>query len=134
MPFFISFIIRIVIVKLSGTHKYYWLTVTIIQNRFLYQPVRINKMCLDWIFSIVITRAGTKVEEIMARPSYIVAIIVIALTCVLAEELYSSRYDDIDIQAIFNNTKLRNQYYNCFMDFSPCKTADAKFFKGISDI
>ncbi|EFN60299.1 hypothetical protein EAG_14498, partial [Camponotus floridanus] len=63
------------------------------------------------------------------RPNYIVAIIVIALTCVLAEEFYSSRYDDIDVHAIFNSTKLRNQYYNCFMDVSPCKTADSKFFK-----
>ncbi|GAB1863974.1 Ejaculatory bulb-specific protein 3-like [Camponotus japonicus] len=67
----------------------------------------------------------------MARPSYIVAIVVIALTCVLAEELYSSRFDDVDVRAIFNNAKLRNQYYNCFMDLSPCKTADQRFFKGI---
>lgn len=74
------------------------------------------------------------VEKIMARLSYIVVIAGIALTSILAEELYSSQYDDIDIHEIFNNSKLRNQYYNCFMETSPCRTADAKFFKGISDI
>ncbi|CAL1680393.1 unnamed protein product [Lasius platythorax] len=67
----------------------------------------------------------------MARLSYIVAIISIALTCVLAEEFYSNRYDDVDVSGIFNNPKLREQYYKCFMDLAPCKTADAKFFKGI---
>ncbi|XP_070163938.1 ejaculatory bulb-specific protein 3-like [Polyergus mexicanus] len=67
----------------------------------------------------------------MARLNNIVVIISIALTCVLAAELYSDRYDDIDVNAIFSNTKLRQQYYKCFMDLAPCKTADAKFFKEI---
>jgi len=67
----------------------------------------------------------------MARLSYIVTIISIALMCILAEELYSDRYDDIDVASILQNNKLRNRYYNCFMETSPCVTADAKFFKGI---
>ncbi|XP_024872714.1 ejaculatory bulb-specific protein 3-like [Temnothorax curvispinosus] len=66
----------------------------------------------------------------MARLSYIVTI-GIALTCVLAEELYSDQYDDIDADSILQNDKLRNQYYNCFMGTAPCVTADAKFFKEI---
>ncbi|XP_011168346.1 putative odorant-binding protein A10 [Solenopsis invicta] len=65
----------------------------------------------------------------MARLSFIVTIIAVALACVLAEEeLYSNRYDDIDIDRILENKKLRLQYYNCFMDTEPCRTADAKFF------
>jgi len=67
----------------------------------------------------------------MARLSYIVTIVSIALMCILAEELYSDQYDDIDVESILQNDKLRNQYYNCFMETSPCITADAKFFKGI---
>jgi len=67
----------------------------------------------------------------MARLSYIVTIVSIALMCILAEELYPDQYDDIDAANILENDKLRNQYYNCFMETSPCLTADAKFFKGI---
>jgi len=72
-----------------------------------------------------------KIENTMTRLSYIVTIVSIALMCILAEELYSDQYDDIDAASILQNDKLRNQYYNCFMDMSPCVTADAKFFKGI---
>jgi len=67
----------------------------------------------------------------MARLSYIVTIVSIALTCILAEESYSTQYDDVDVAGILQNDKLREQYYNCFMGTSPCITADAKFFKGI---
>ncbi|KAM0732083.1 Allergen Tha p 1 [Formica fusca] len=67
----------------------------------------------------------------MARLNYIVVIISIALTCILAEELYSDRYDSVDYVAVLSNPKMRQQYYKCFMDLAPCKTADAKFFKGI---
>ncbi|KYN27880.1 PREDICTED: ejaculatory bulb-specific protein 3-like [Trachymyrmex cornetzi] len=68
----------------------------------------------------------------MARLSLIVTIIVVALACVYAEkEFYSSRYDDVNIQEILENEKLRAQYYNCFLGTAPCKTADAKFFAGV---
>lgn len=67
----------------------------------------------------------------MARLSLILTIVAVVLTCVFAEEFYSDRYDDVDIDGILTNEKLRLQYYNCFMDRAPCKTADAKFFKGI---
>jgi len=72
-----------------------------------------------------------KIEKTMARLTYIVTIVSIALMCILAEELYSDQYDDIDVSSILQNDKLRNQYYNCFMETSPCLTADAKFAKGI---
>ncbi|XP_011870895.1 PREDICTED: putative odorant-binding protein A10, partial [Vollenhovia emeryi] len=68
----------------------------------------------------------------MTRLSFIVTIVAVALVCVFAQELYSDRYDDVDLDGILANEKLRIQYYNCFMDTSPCKTADAKFFKGIA--
>ncbi|XP_018044629.1 PREDICTED: putative odorant-binding protein A10 [Atta colombica] len=68
----------------------------------------------------------------MARLSLIVMIIAVALACVFAEEeLYSNRYDDINIHEILANEKLRMQYYKCLLGTAPCKTADAKFFAGI---
>lgn len=67
----------------------------------------------------------------MARFIAIVAIVGIALMCVLAEEKYDDQYDDIDVTQILENDKIRAQYYECFMGTSPCKTADARFFKGI---
>ncbi|XP_012059698.1 PREDICTED: ejaculatory bulb-specific protein 3-like [Atta cephalotes] len=66
----------------------------------------------------------------MARSSYIV-LIGIALMCVLAEELYSDRFDNTDFSSILQNDKLREEYYNCYMEKSPCLTEDATFFQGI---
>ncbi|XP_011160224.1 putative odorant-binding protein A10 [Solenopsis invicta] len=68
----------------------------------------------------------------MARLSCIVTIIGIALMCVVAQEdLYSDKFDGIDVKSIITNNRLRNEYYDCFMGISPCVTADAKFFKDI---
>ncbi|KAG7199913.1 hypothetical protein KM043_014356 [Ampulex compressa] len=47
-----------------------------------------------------------------------------------SEDLYSDKYDYIDVIAILENDRLRNQYYQCFMDTGPCVTPDAVFFKG----
>ncbi|EFN72617.1 Putative odorant-binding protein A10 [Camponotus floridanus] len=68
----------------------------------------------------------------MARLICTIAIISIALMCVLAEEeKYEDKYDDIDVHEILQNAKLREQYYKCFMVTGPCVTADAKFFNKI---
>ncbi|XP_043491521.1 uncharacterized protein LOC122517172 [Polistes fuscatus] len=45
------------------------------------------------------------------------------------EELYSDKYDYIDPMEIVNNDRLRDQYYNCFMNTGPCVTPDAIYFK-----
>ncbi|XP_072759657.1 ejaculatory bulb-specific protein 3-like [Anoplolepis gracilipes] len=68
----------------------------------------------------------------MARLICTIGIIFIALICVLAqEEKYDDKYDFIEFKKILANDKLRDQYYNCFMEIGPCATADAKFFKSI---
>lgn len=68
----------------------------------------------------------------MARLIYTIAIIGIALMCVLAEEeKYEDKYDDIDVHEILENVKLREQYYKCFMATGPCVTADEKFFSSM---
>ncbi|XP_077273209.1 ejaculatory bulb-specific protein 3-like [Temnothorax americanus] len=59
----------------------------------------------------------------MARLSYIVLIIATnALICVLAEELYSNRYDHLDVRTLLQNAELREAYYKCFMELAPCTT------------
>ncbi|XP_020297121.1 ejaculatory bulb-specific protein 3-like [Pseudomyrmex gracilis] len=64
--------------------------------------------------------------------AYVVATISIALMCVLAEEeKYTDKYDHIDVISILSNEKLRLQYYKCFMEIGPCRTADAKFLKEV---
>lgn len=69
----------------------------------------------------------------MARLICTIAIIGIALMCVLAqkEEKYEDKYDDIDVHEVLQNVKLREQYYKCFMATGPCVTADAKFFSSM---
>lgn len=84
-------------------------------------------------YLVVSIKRVARTGEKMARLSLILTIVAVVLACAFAEqELYSSRYDDVDLDGILTNEKLRLQYYNCFMDRAPCKTADAKFFKGIS--
>ncbi|KZC11372.1 PREDICTED: ejaculatory bulb-specific protein 3-like [Dufourea novaeangliae] len=60
---------------------------------------------------------------------YIVLLSFCLLAWAHAEELYDDKYDDIDINEILSNERLREQYYKCFMDTAPCVTADAVFFK-----
>lgn len=62
------------------------------------------------------------------------ALVIASFTvCALAneeEEIYSSKYDHLDTDAILKNDRLRNQYVYCFLDTKPCVTPDAIFFKG----
>ncbi|XP_054016456.1 ejaculatory bulb-specific protein 3-like [Hylaeus anthracinus] len=61
--------------------------------------------------------------------SYVVLLTLTFLACSYAEELYPDKYDDIDINNLLNNDRLREQYYNCFVDKGPCITSGATFFK-----
>uniref|UniRef100_A0A1S5VFJ5 Chemosensory protein n=1 Tax=Meteorus pulchricornis TaxID=51522 RepID=A0A1S5VFJ5_9HYME len=45
-----------------------------------------------------------------------------------ADELYSDKYDGLDIDGILANEELRKQHENCYMDRGPCDDA-AEFFK-----
>ncbi|EFN81740.1 ejaculatory bulb-specific protein 3 [Harpegnathos saltator] len=57
-------------------------------------------------------------------------VIIFGLMCVYAEEeLYSDKYDNIDIDGILNNDRLRNQHRRCYIGLAPCITADMKFYK-----
>jgi len=66
----------------------------------------------------------------MSRLGVIVVLVGVVLMCTYAQELYTDKYDNIDVLVILNNDRLRLQYYKCFMSLEPCATGDAKFFKG----
>lgn len=67
----------------------------------------------------------------MGSPVLLVAMCAAAVAMVAGEvELYSDKYDYVDVDGILSNDRIRNQYYNCFLDTAPCLTPDAKFFRG----
>ncbi|XP_076639018.1 chemosensory protein 1 [Colletes latitarsis] len=61
---------------------------------------------------------------------YIVLLVFALVAWTNAEEdFYPDKYDYIDVDQILANDRMREQYYNCFIDKGPCATADAMFFK-----
>lgn len=59
----------------------------------------------------------------------------LVVTCIVliahaADEKYSSKYDNVDVDAILTNSRLRNQYVSCIIGTSPCRTGAARFLKG----
>ncbi|XP_016843424.1 uncharacterized protein LOC100113667 [Nasonia vitripennis] len=65
----------------------------------------------------------------MSKSLAIVLALCAFAACATAEEVYSDKYDYVDVVSILANDRIRTQYYDCFMDFAPCFTPDAKFFK-----
>lgn len=63
------------------------------------------------------------------RYNYIVFLILSLLMWTFAEELYSDKYDYVNIDEILTNDRLRNEYYDCFIDAGSCITPDSVFFK-----
>ncbi|KAI4490102.1 hypothetical protein M0804_004284 [Polistes exclamans] len=61
----------------------------------------------------------------------LVSLLAISSFVTADEELYSDKYDYIDPMEIVKNDRLRDQYYNCFMNTGPCVTPDAIYFKDI---
>ncbi|KOX78288.1 Ejaculatory bulb-specific protein 3 [Melipona quadrifasciata] len=58
-----------------------------------------------------------------------VAIVFLAmLVCALADEKYTTKYDNIDLDSILNSDRLLNNYVNCLLDVGSC-TPDGKELK-----
>ncbi|KAL6444087.1 hypothetical protein ACFW04_001794 [Cataglyphis niger] len=53
----------------------------------------------------------------------------IVLVAYAADEKYSNKYDDINVKAVLDNPRSRNQYVGCLMNTSPCITGSARFLK-----
>jgi len=55
--------------------------------------------------------------------------LLLAVICVLAEEKYTTKYDNIDLDSILMSDRLLKNYVNCLLDKGNC-TPDAKELKG----
>nr|QJT73562.1 chemosensory protein 3 [Encarsia formosa] len=69
----------------------------------------------------------------MTRICLLVAFLVAGI---LADEearrgLYSSEFDNLDVEAILNDDAERDKYYACLMDTGPCHSEAAVFFKDL---
>lgn len=55
------------------------------------------------------------------------------LVCALADEKYTTKYDNIDLDSILNSDRLLNNYVNCLLDVGSC-TPDGKELKSESRV
>nr|ANT46051.1 chemosensory protein 3 [Microplitis mediator] len=56
----------------------------------------------------------------------VIAVIFSAVSC---DELYSDKYDNLNVDEALANAEVRQTYFNCFMDKGPCGE-DATYWKG----
>jgi len=94
---------------------------------------RVYKCALAIVMMCSVSRTVT--VKAMARLIVIYTALFIVMNvfvCVFAEEeLYSDRYDNVDVRAVLQNEELREGYYKCFMGIEPCKTPEQAMITGI---
>lgn len=59
----------------------------------------------------------------------ILGILVLVDQCTSEEEMYSTKYDNVDIESILKNKRMKKAYVDCFMDRGKC-LEDGQFIKG----
>ncbi|XP_033228921.1 uncharacterized protein LOC117180533 [Belonocnema kinseyi] len=82
--------------------------------------------------SLVHSQALPQQPLVKMYKNFVVLILFFSLTvCILSEkiELYSDKYDYVDIDQVLSNDRVRHQYYRCFLGTGPCLSPDAKFLK-----
>ncbi|EFN85227.1 Ejaculatory bulb-specific protein 3 [Harpegnathos saltator] len=58
----------------------------------------------------------------------VVALLFLVVVCVLAEEKYTTKYDNVDVDSILASDRLLKNYVNCLLDKGSC-TPDGKELK-----
>jgi len=58
----------------------------------------------------------------------LIAVCALSSSSVLAEEMYTTKFDNVDVDAIISNDRLLNGYVGCLLDKNPC-TPDAAELK-----
>nr|ARO46439.1 chemosensory protein 1 [Pachypeltis micranthus] len=66
----------------------------------------------------------------MAGKLLFVFIFAVALSGALTAELYTTKYDNIDIEDILNNERLYQKYFDCLRSSGKC-TADGQYLKEV---
>lgn len=49
-----------------------------------------------------------------------VALFLVVFVAVAAEDKYTTKYDDVDLDNVLRNDRLFKNYFNCVMDKGPC--------------
>lgn len=60
----------------------------------------------------------------------IFTVLTICIAFNYAADFYPTKYDNVNIDEILNNSRVRKQYSMCYLGTGPCLTSDATFFKG----
>ncbi|XP_070167145.1 ejaculatory bulb-specific protein 3-like [Polyergus mexicanus] len=58
----------------------------------------------------------------------VLAVLLIAVACALAEDKYTTKFDNVDIDSILRSERLLKNYVNCLLEKGSC-TPDAKELK-----
>lgn len=64
----------------------------------------------------------------------LMVVVLVTIFSVLGDnsgETYPVKYDNVDVDEILNNPRLRKQYIGCVEGTGPCITAEAKFLKDV---
>lgn len=61
----------------------------------------------------------------------ILSVMVFSVLADDTSEKYPAKYDNVDVDAILTNSRLRNQYVRCIEGNGPCITAEAKFLREV---
>ncbi|XP_068083771.1 ejaculatory bulb-specific protein 3-like [Anabrus simplex] len=59
----------------------------------------------------------------------VLCVVLVVVGCVVAEDKYTDKYDNVDIKAILTNDRLRGLYVNCLLDGGAKCPEDAKALK-----
>lgn len=57
-------------------------------------------------------------------------VLLVVLSVATSQQVYTSKYDNIDLDEILNNERLYKKYFNCLINKGKC-TPDGKELKGI---
>ncbi|KAG5342063.1 PEB3 protein, partial [Acromyrmex charruanus] len=66
----------------------------------------------------------------LSHTSYVLALFLLVVAVVLAEEKYTTKYDNIDLDTILTSDRLLKNYVNCLLDKGSC-TPDGKELKEV---
>ncbi|GJQ66507.1 hypothetical protein Trydic_g4498 [Trypoxylus dichotomus] len=60
-------------------------------------------------------------------------LVLLVVTVVIAEEKYTTKYDNVNITEILNNKRLLRGYANCLLDKAPCGPDGAELKRVLPD-
>ncbi|XP_012258808.2 ejaculatory bulb-specific protein 3-like [Athalia rosae] len=59
-----------------------------------------------------------------------IILVVVGLQLAFAEEMYSNKYDNVDVDVILHSDRLLKRYMDCVLEKGPC-SADGRYFRSI---